>query len=120
MVKKQELLLFLKEKGDNVTFSEIEAFVNTKTEVTQIGFTQGSLWVDGETPVSFTSSDDLIEKIRELTLNKKVTARFNAVSKPNAQVALAVIKIFVEKLGYRIARLSTVSVDFVKYGGNLV
>lgn len=121
MVRKQDLLLFLKDKGENVTLIEIEEFLNKKEVVETIGFTQGSLFINKDAPVSFTTGDDLKYKLSKIEFGNTVTAMFNAVSKASAAVALTVIKIFVESLGFRIKAINAIRVVFVKQvSGKLV
>lgn len=114
MVNKQQLLLFLKNKGDDIKLTEIEEFVNAKNPVTLIGFTKGAMFIDSDSPTEYLNSIDLAKKLKELNLSNDLIVEFNAVSQAKASLALIVIRIMVEILRYRIAKITATNVRFVK------
>lgn len=114
MITKQELINHLKTKGEYLYFSDISGFLKQANVTKIIGFAEGSLFVDSDAPVKFTNVTDLVNKLENLNLGDKVTATFNAVAKPGAAIALTVIRVFTEVLGYKVKKITALKVDFEK------
>lgn len=115
MITKQDLLNHLsKQTSDYIYKDDIIKFLESNDVTKIIGFTEGALFIDTDAPVKFSNATDLSSKLSELKLGKKVTATFNAVSKPSAAIALTVIRIFTETLGYKISKITSLKVDFEK------
>lgn len=114
MITKQELINHLNNGDGYVFFDDITAFLK-KADVTKIiGFTEGALFVDTDKPIKFVSVTDLTNKLQNLNLGNQVTATFNAVAKPSAAIALTVIRVFAEVLGYKVKKITSLKVDFEK------